>query len=553
VAAADLVFVNGDVYTVDAARSWANAVAVRDGGIVAVGSNEDVRELIDANTEVVDLAGRLLLPGFQDAHVHPVSGGVDMLQCDMHDLEGKDAYLMAVRDYVARHPDEEWVLGGGWAQDAFERGCPDKESLDAVSPDTAVYLPNRDGHSVWVNSKALEIAGVTADTPDPADGRIERNADGSPQGTLHEGAMHLVDQHVPAIGQDMIFEGVLKGQAYLHSLGITAWQDAIVDDGYLYGAYHPYLRAADQGTLTARVIGALWWDRTKGLEQIEHLEELREGGARGNFVATSVKIMQDGVCENFTGATLTPYLDAQGHPTENAGISFVEPELLKDAVTRLDALGFQVHFHALADRAVREALDAIEAARTANGMNDLRHHLAHIQIVHPDDLPRFRQLGALANAQPLWAAHEAQMDELTIPFLGEERASWQYPFGSLVRHGATLVMGSDWPVSSPDPMQEMHVAVNRRMPSSYAYRVESTEVFIPQERIDLPTAVAAFTAGSAYANHLEDQTGSIEMGKRADVAVFDRNIFDAPTDEIASARCLQTFVDGKRVYAATDA
>jgi predicted amidohydrolase YtcJ len=550
---ADLVFVNGEVYTVDAARSWASAVAVRDGAVVAVGTDDDVRELIGVSTEVVGLAGRLLLPGFQDSHVHPVGGGVDMLQCDMHDLEGKDAYLEAVRTYLTTHPGEEWVLGGGWAQDAFERGCPDKESLDAVSPNTPAYLPNRDGHSVWVNSKALEIAGITASTPDPIDGRIERNEDGSPQGTLHEGAMTLVDAHIPPLSQEMLYEGVLKGQAYLHSLGITAWQDAIVDDGYLYGNLQAYLRAAEEGSLTGRVIGSLWWDRSKGLEQIEHLQEMRARGVRGRFAATTVKIMQDGVCENFTAATLTPYLDAHGHPTRNAGISFVAPELLNEAVPQLDALGFQVHFHALADRAVREALDAIEAARTANGMNDLRHHLAHIQVVHPDDLPRFRELGALANAQPLWAAHEAQMDELTIPFLGEPRASWQYPFASLLRHGATLVMGSDWPVSSPDPMMEMHVAVNRQMPSNYTYRVESGDVFLPEERIDLPTAIAAFTAGSAYANHLETQTGSIEVGKRADVAVFDRNIFEAPTDEIASARCLQTFVDGQRVYAAADA
>ena len=206
---------------------------------------------------------------------------------------------------------------------------------------------------------------------------------------------------------------------------------------------------------------------------------LRAGGTVGRFSATSVKIMQDGVCENFTGATIDPYLDEHGHPTDNNGLSMVDPELLKEAVTRLDALGFQVHFHALADRAVREALDAIEVARRTNGFNDLRHHLAHLQIVHPDDLRRFRQLGALANAQPLWAAHEAQMDELTIPFLGEPRWTWQYPFGSLVRQGATLVMGSDWPVSTPDPMAEMHVAVNRKMPADYAYRVENHDVFLP--------------------------------------------------------------------------
>ena len=550
---ADLVFVNGDVYTVDAARSWANAVAVDDGAIVAVGTDDDVRGLIGADTEVVDLNGRLLLPGFQDAHVHPVGGGLDMLQCDMHDLGDKDAFLGAVRDYIAAHPDEPWVLGGGWSQDVFPRGCPDKESLDAVAPDTPVFLPNRDGHSAWVNSKALALAGITADTADPVDGRIERNADGSPQGTLHEGAMSRVNSHVPATSTETLYEAALKGEAYLHSLGITGWQDAIVDDGYLLDNLDAYLTAAERGTLTARVIGALWWDRSKGLEQIDHLLEMRERGVKGRFAATSVKIMQDGVCENFTAATLTPYLDADGKPTDNAGISFVEPELLKEAVVKLDALGFQVHFHALADRAVRESLDAVEAARTANGMNDLRHHLAHIQIVHPDDIPRFRELGALANAQPLWAAHEAQMDELTIPFLGEPRASWQYPFGSLVRQGATLVMGSDWSVSTPDPMQEMHVAVNRAMPANYTYRVENAEVFLPEERIDLPTAVAAFTGGSAYANHLERETGSIEVGKRADVAVFDRNIFSAPVDEIASARCLQTFVDGQRVYAADDA
>jgi predicted amidohydrolase YtcJ len=222
-------------------------------------------------------------------------------------------------------------------------------------------------------------------------------------------------------------------------------------------------------------------------------------------------------------------------------------------VTRLDAEGFQVHFHALAERAVREALDAIEAARTANGWSDGRHHLAHIQVVHPDDLPRFRRLGAVANAQPLWAAHEAQMDELTIPFLGEPRWTWQYPFASLVRHGATLAMGSDWSVSSPDPLQEIHVAVNRMMPPDYPYRVEQAEVFLPDERIDLPTAIAAFTMGSAFVNHLERDTGSIEVGKYADLTVVNRNLFAHPADEIAEASVDMTFVEGEHVYAASEA
>jgi predicted amidohydrolase YtcJ len=550
---ADLIFVNGAVYTLDAARRWARAVAVKDGRIVLVGWDDAVGDLRDEETEVVDLRGRMLLPGFQDAHVHPVSGGLDMLQCDLHDLNSQPDYLAAIRRYADANPDAPWILGGGWSMDVFPGGTPTKDSLDQVVPDRPVFLPNRDGHSGWVNSVALKIAGASRDTADPPDGRIERDERGEPAGTLHEGAMDLVGRHAPDPTPAEIEAGMLKGQAYLHSLGITAWQDAIVDTGGWLNNYDTYLAGATSGALTARVVGALWWDRHRGLEQIDDLLHRRESGAAGRFAATSVKIMQDGVCENFTAAVLDPYLDGQGRATDRRGISFVEPGLLNEAVTRLDAEGFQVHFHALAERAVREALDAIEAARTANGWSDGRHHLAHIQVVHPDDLPRFRRLGAVANAQPLWAAHEAQMDELTIPFLGEPRWTWQYPFASLVRHGATLAMGSDWSVSSPNPLEEIHVAVNRMMPPDYPYRVEQAEVFLPDERLDLPTAIAGFTMGSAFVNHMERDTGSIEVGKYADLAVVNRNLFAHPADEIAEASVDMTFVEGERVYAASDA
>ena len=438
--AAELAFVNGSVYTVDAARTRASAVAVEDGRIVSVGSDDDVRDRIDGTTEVLDLRGRMLVPGFQDAHVHPVSGGVDRLQCDLHDLHSADGYVEAVRSYAEAHPEREWILGGGWSMDVFPGGTPSKDLLDAVVPDRIVFLPNRDGHSAWVNSRALEMAGVTAATPDPADGRIERDPDGEPSGTLHEGAANLVGDLAPVPTPADVDEGLLEGQRYLHSLGITAWQDAIVTTGTWMDNYSAYLRAGESGDLTARVVGALWWDRDRGAEQVDELVALREGGRAGRFAATSVKIMQDGVCETFTAAVLEPYLDADGNVTDQRGISFVDPEALKGFVTALDGLGFQVHFHALAERAVRESLDAIEAALRANGPSDHRHHLAHLQIVHPDDVPRFRQLRAVANAQPLWAAHEGQMDDLTIPFLGEPRWRWQYPFASLVRSGA----GSRW-------------------------------------------------------------------------------------------------------------
>jgi len=544
----DLAFVNGAVYTVDAGRSRAEAVAVKDGRIVAVGSDDAISAHIGPKTEVFDLDGRMLLPGFQDAHVHPVSGGVDRLRCDLHDLHSREDYLLRVKTYANEHPDRGWILGGGWSMDVFPGGTPTKDLLDAVVPDRFVFMPNRDGHSTWVNSRALEIAGITAATPDPADGRIERGAAGEPSGTLHEGAADLVGRLAPEPTAVEVYEGLLEGQRYLHSLGITAWQDAIVSAGLWMDNYAAYLRAAGNHELTARVIGALWWDRDRGEDQIDELLDLRERGRSGRFSATSVKIMQDGVCETFTAAVLEPYLDAEGRVTDKRGISFVDPEALKGYVTALDRQGFQVHFHALAERAVREALDAIEAALQANGPSDHRHHLAHIQVVHPDDVPRFRTLRAVANAQPLWAAHEGQMDDLTIPFLGEPRWRWQYPFGALVRAGATLAMGSDWSVSSPDPLEEIHVAVNRKMPPTYLYGNESAEVFLPDERLDLATSIAAFTMGSAFVNHLEDVTGSIEVGKYADLAVVDRDLFAHPVEEIANAQVDATFVEGIAVY-----
>lgn len=550
---ADLAFVNGAVYTVDAARRWARAVAVAGGRIAAVGTDDRIRELVGPRTEVVDLGGRMLVPGFQDAHVHPPSGGLEMLRCNLSDAFSLPDHERIIAAYAAEHPDAEWILGGGWSMSVFPGGNPSKDVLDRLVPDRPAFLTSRDGHTAWVNSRALEIAGLSEDTLDPPDGVIVRDARGRPAGALHEGAMSLVGKYVPEDTLEDWIAGLRLAQGYLHSLGITAWNDAIV--GGPFPTLDAYRDLAGRGELTARVTGSLWWDRHRGEEQIEDLLAARERGRAGRFAATSVKIMQDGIVENFTAATLTPYLDEHGRPTGNSGKSFVDPEELKGYVTRLDALGFQVHFHALGDRAVREALDAIEAARAANGPGDRRHHLAHIQIVHPDDLPRFRELGAVPNAQPLWAQNEPQMVELTIPFLGPERSAWQYPFGSLVRAGATLAMGSDWSVSSANPLEEIHVAVNRAGFPDALYAPDGrsvTEPFLPEERLDLPTAIAAFTMGSAYVHHLEGTTGSIEKGKAADLVVLDRNLFEHPVEEIHAARVQLTLVGGQRVFTAPD-
>ncbi|MFF5303990.1 amidohydrolase [Streptomyces sp. NPDC013161] len=541
---ADLLFTNGPVLTPEGRT--ATAVAVTGDRITAVGHAE-VHELAGPRTQVVDLAGRLLLPGFQDAHVHPVPAGLELTQCDLTRAKTAEDTIAAVRAYADAHPEREWITGGGWSMEAFEGGTPTKELLDSVVPDRPVYLPNRDHHGAWVNSRALQLAGITRDMADPVDGRIERDASGEPAGTLQEGAMQLVGRLTPPATQADRLAALLHAQRHLHALGITAWQDALV--GEFLGMDDPsdaYLAAARDGSLTARVVGALWWDRERGAEQIPELVELRARLSHGRFSASSVKLMLDGVAETGTAALLDPYLDKCGCATANRGTSFIDPDQLPKYVTELDALGFQCHFHALGDRAVRDALDAVEAARAANGPSDTRPHLAHLQVVHPDDVARFARLHAVANIQPLWAAHEPQMDELTIPFLGPQRALWQYPFGTLLRSGATLAAGSDWPVSSPDPLQGIHVAVNRVEPGG------AGPVFLPGERLDLATAITAYTAGSAYANHLDD-TGRIAAGALADLVVLDRDPFAAPLEEIAEAQVALTYVGGTGVYAAQEA
>jgi predicted amidohydrolase YtcJ len=288
----------------------------------------------------------------------------------------------------------------------------------------------------------------------------------------------------------------------------------------------------------------MWWERHRGAEQIEEFVERRRVTSIGRYQATSVKLMMDGVLENFTGSMIEPYGDGHGGTTANRGLSQIDPEGLKTWVPQLDALGFQPHFHAIGDRAVRESLDAVEAARRANGPSDTRPHIAHIQVIHPDDIGRFRELDVAANAQPYWACHEGQMDNLTIPFLGD-RWRWQYPFRSLRAAGAVLAMGSDWSVSTPDPLLEMELAVERVADGSRGVR----EPFLPDERIELIDALAAFTAGSAFVNHLDD-TGTLEIGKLADLAVLDRDLFDRGAGAIGEVRVIGTFVEGAPVYEA---
>ncbi|MBB5872736.1 putative amidohydrolase YtcJ [Allocatelliglobosispora scoriae] len=536
---AQLVFHGGTVLTADGPIT--TAVAVRGNLIAAVGAG--ARELIGPATEVVDLAGGLLAPGFQDAHIHPVGGGLNSLRVDLLGLSGAPAYLAAVAAYATAHPDRPWITGGGWAMADFPGGLPTAPALDAVVADRPVLLHNRDCHGAWANTRALELAGITERTPEPPDGRIERGPGNRPTGMLHEGAVDLVTALIPPPTRAERLAALRFAQRHLHSLGITAWQDAILGDfGSLPDASADYAELAARGELTARVTGALWWQRDRGLEQIEELRERRDRLSSDRFRATSVKIMQDGVAENFTASMLEPYLADCPHPH---GLSFVDPAMLHQAVAALDADGFHLHFHAIGDRAVRDVLDAVEHARAANEAWDRRHHIAHVQVVNPADLPRFAALDVTATIQPLWATNEPQMTELTLPILGPGRAAHQYSFAGLRRAGARLAAGSDWPVSRPDPLWGIHVAVNRTLPARDPDH--DPEPFLPGERLTPLEALTAYTAGSAHVNNLGG-TGTIAPGNLADLVVLDRDILTEPVDTIADARVLRTYVDGDLVF-----
>jgi len=540
------VFRNGSVF--DGTRHRArHVVVVEDGLVVGVLGDDQAPAGLAVDREV-DLAGGLVAPGFVDAHVHAVQGGLERLRCDLSVVHTREDYLAAIASYAGAHPAVPWILGGGWAMAAFPGGSPTAADLDAVTGGRPAYLVNRDHHGAWVNSRALGLAGIDARTPDPADGHLDRDPDGRPTGVLHEGAMDLLGPVLPAADPDDYYAGLLEGQRHLHSMGVTGWQDAIL--GAYAGMADPsetYLRAARSGDLTAWVVGALWWDRSRGLEQLPDLIERRERLTHGRLRATSVKVMQDGIAENGTAAMLAPYLDRCGHPTGNRGHSFLDAGRLREAVARLDAEDFQVHIHAIGDRGVQEALDAFEYARRRRAALDQtwRHHIAHVQLVDPADVPRFARLGVAANLQALWACLDDQMVDLTLPFLGEPRASCQYPFGDLHRAGARLVMGSDWPVSTPDPLAAIHAAVNR---TAYgAGGREGEEPFLPEQALDLTTAFAAYTAGSAWINHRDD-AGTLAAGTVADLVVLDRDPFDGPVAEIGATRVVSTWVDGVTVF-----
>ena len=545
---AELLMLNGKVYTVNHEQSWAEAIAITDGRIIWVGNSDDANQWQGEGTRTIDLGGKMVLPGFQDIHIHPVHSGVSYQQCALFDTEGVELLQQRIKQCAESEPGE-WIRGGGWLVTNFApSGLPDKKLLDEIVPDRPVALKSSDGHSMWVNSLALELAGINADTQDPAGGRIDRYPNSTePSGSLQEtSAMNLVHIVEPELTQKELEAGLAYSRDHLHSLGITAVQDALLKltPGDAYFGLPAYLALEERGELNLHVINAMYWQNDISLEeQLPAFLKARDESTP-YIHNTAIKIWQDGVIETETAALLEPYL--------NRGDQFVgellnEPAVLNEAVTALDAAGFQIHFHAIGDRAIRSAFDSIQAAREANGKHDNRHHISHIQLFSPEDIPRFAELDVVANFQPLWAIEDGYITDLTIPRIGEERGKFLYPIGSVQRTGARVAFGSDWYVTSANPLDGIEAAVTRLDPDR-----KTDEPLGENEEINLAQAIENYTLNSAYVNFLDVDTGSIEIGKLADIIVLDRNLFDVPASEINLVRVIATLFRGELVFGNLD-
>lgn len=537
-AAADLIFVDAAVVTMDDAQPTAEAIAVRGNTLLAVGSNAQALAHRGPNTQVQSLTGRMILPGFADAHVHPVTGGIELGQCNLNELETVAAIESAIVR-CAQTQDGDWVVGGGWDLTLFAEANPTRARLDELVPDRPVYLTAADAHSAWVNSAALELAGVNAATSDPPDGRIERDQGGAPSGTLREAAMDLVGRHVPPPTAQDHLDGLRRGLDMANRFGITSLQEANADADVLAA----YAALADRGELTARVVAAQATDPALGVPQLDALVARRDAVDHERLRATAVKVYVDGVIEAHTAAMLDDYV-GPGHRGEPRW----SPDALQAFVVAADARGFDVHAHAIGDRAVRITLDAIEAARATNSARSRRHVIAHLQVIDPADIGRFARLGVIASFQPLWAYADPYITELTVPFLGPARARWLYPIGSVMRTGAVMAAGSDWSVSSMDPLLGIETAVTRSNP-----RMPPGPAFIAQERVELTAMLAAYTIAGAYLNRDDDITGSLVAGKRADLVVLDRDLRTLAPEDIDQARVVLTLLDGEVVHEAPGA
>ncbi len=552
---ATLVLRGGKVMTMDADRRVASAVAVYGNRIVAVGSDAEMAGYIGAGTKVVELNGRTLLPGFIDAHIHPVLGAERLAQCSM---DGETLTIAEILPRIQACVDAEvnpaadkWIQVVNVNPANFVATAND---LDTISTTRPILMSGIDGHTAWANHKALQLAGITAATPDPAGGKIERDAGGAPTGFLKDAAQGLVAALVPPLSLAERMALTQQALDLARARGITTVQDAWASEDVM----DVYAGLAAAGKLKMRVRATLASEIVDSEAEYARLAAVRARFATHPLIrANAVKLFSDGVIEypTQTAAMIYPYLDGHGNETTNYGERYFEQDVLNAYVTRLDAMGFTVHVHSIGDFTTRAVLDAYAHARDENGVTDNRHQISHLQIVDPGDFARFAELGVIANMQLFWALPDVYTIDAVQPYLQPARHKLMYPAGSLVRAGATLVGGSDWPVDAfpGDPMP------NTALAAAYGgiTRTNPTvgdplygQVLNAAEAVTLDDMLAAYTINAAYATRQETSLGSIEVGKIADFVVIDQDLETIAPEGLLTAAVQLTILDGTVVYEA---
>jgi len=534
---ADTIITNARVYTVNPQQKWAEAIAVRADKIIFVGDAKSAESYKGPSTKVIDAKGKLVLPGFTDCHVHFMSGSLGLTQVDLTGANTIEEIQKRVKDYAAAHPTLPWVTGMGWQYPTFgATALPNKKILDDVLADRPVYLVAYDGHSSWANSKALAMAGIDRNTPDPPNGKIVRDANGEATGALKEAAGDLVERLMPKPTREERLTALRKGLHEANRLGVVRVHSAGGDFEYL----DLYDELRKNGELTVRQYIAYFLDPPElKPEAIEKIEQARKKYNDEWISGGAVKTMLDGVVEAHTAAMLGTYAD----DTSQSGKLFWDPDKYKQAIAELDKRGLQIFTHAIGDRAVRTALDAYENAQRTNHSTDDRPRIEHIETITAEDIPRFGKLGVIASFQPLHTDPNEDTLKVWAVAAGPDRVSRAWPWRSVESTGGKLAFGSDWPVVTISPWPGVQNALTRQTAEG-----EPAGGWVPKERINIEDAVRGYTLGAAFAGRREKTEGSLETGKLADVIILSKDLFTIEPPDILNEEVLVTMVGGKVVY-----
>ena len=537
---ADTVFTNGFVYTVDSINSKAEAVAIKDKSIIFIGDNDSVQKYIGEKTKVINLNGKMVLPGFVDAHCHSISSYRYFNELNLYGLKTKEDIQNAIKKYLFEHPDAKYIKGRGWSDTDFPISGPDKKIIDEIVKDIPVSFSSDGGHSKWVNSKTLELAGINNSTKNPKGGNIERYpGTNEPNGTLRENAADLVADIFPAYTVENLMDGLEAYQRMVSAFGITTVHDAYLDAGS--NETDAFRNLEKNNKLKMRFRASLYIDPEKSVEQIKSLIEERKKNSGELFQTNSAKIFIDGVVEGSTAYLKEPYK----HQPKNYGEIFWKIDSLNKICSALDKEHFQIHVHAIGDAATSVTLYAFASAEFQNGKRDSRNSITHLQLVDESDIKKFKELGVIAVPQPYWFSKDDYYYNIQVPYLGQKRADEEYPMKSFFDEGVVAASSSDYPVTIPcNPLEAIQFGITR----SEFNTTDSSEVLWPEERVTLEQMIRSFTINGAYANFLEKETGSIEVGKKADLIVLDKNLFEIPVTDIYKAKVLMTLFEGKDVF-----